>query len=149
MITKEHLETETKKFFDLHWGSSPQIPTWDFSWNWCNAVPNHELGGVYALFSGDALIYIGLGASIGGGIYKNRGISRRLLAHVLQITPAGSSASYEPQKHWKEASVDSIATIGFPPELTYLACALEDYLIGKLNPPKNNVKRRSAVHCEH
>ena len=74
MITKEHLETETKKFFDLHWGSSPQIPTWDFSWNWCNAVPNHELGGVYALFSGDALVYIGLGASIGGGIYKNRGI---------------------------------------------------------------------------
>ena len=145
MITREYLETETKKFFELHWGSQLPLPTWDFSWNWCSAVPNYKLGGAYALFSGESLVYVGLGASVGGGIYKDRGISRRLLAHVLQIAPAGSSTSYEPQKYWKDAAVDSIATIGFPPELTYLACALEDYLIGMLNPPENNVKRRPVV----
>ena len=106
--------------------------------------PNFQLGGLYALFSGDKLLYIGLGASKGGGIYKDRGISRRLLAHVLEIAPKNSPLSYVPQDRWKDLQVDLVATIGFPEDRNYLACALEDYLIGKLltrycaRPPNTN-----------
>jgi hypothetical protein len=145
MATKAELEAETSDFFDRHWQGTKEIPQWDFSWEWCNAVPNYKLGGVYALFSGENLLYIGLGASRGGGIYKSHGLSRRLLAHVLKIAPEGSTTSYIPQEYWENCSVGLVATIGFPDEFSYLACALEDYLIGRLNPPENSVKKRKSA----
>ena len=138
------LSAQTLDFFTLHWGLTDKHPQWDFSWTWCNAVPNYQLGGLYALFSGDKLLYIGLGASKGGGIYKDRGISRRLLAHVLEIAPKNSPLSYVPQDRWKDLQVDLVATIGFPEDRNYLACALEDYLIGKLSPPENQLKRKDV-----
>lgn len=143
MTDQKQLSEHTQGFFDLHWGLNEPPPQWNYSWRWCGAVPNYQLGGLYALFSGDRLLYIGLGASKGGGIYKDRGISRRLLAHVLQTTPKGTSISYEPQNRWKSCQVDLVATIGFPADRNYLACALEDYLIGDLNPPENQMKRRN------
>ncbi|MFX7427471.1 hypothetical protein ABTJ07_19030, partial [Acinetobacter baumannii] len=73
----------TGDFFELHWGLDFGFPEWDFSWNFVGPVPNYLLGGLYALFSDEKLLYVGLGASRGGGIYQDRGISRRLLAHVL------------------------------------------------------------------
>ena len=97
------------------------------------------------MFSGEALTYIGLGASRGGGIYKNHGLSRRLLAHVLKIAPEGSTISYVPQERWKNCSVNLVATIGFPDEFSYMACALEDYLIAIFNPPENLIKRKEVA----
>ncbi len=144
MNDRNTLASETQKFFSLHWGMPDKAPEWDFSWNWCGAVPNFKLGGLYAAFANDELVYVGLGASKGGGIYKDRGISRRLLAHVIQISSGDKSKSYEPQDRWKAVGVDSIATIGFPADLNYLACALEDYLIGRLNPPENQMKRKDG-----
>lgn len=138
---KQDLQATTSQFFELHWGTKSTWPAWDFSWNWSGPVPNYELGGLYTLFADEALIYVGLGASRGGGIYQDRGISRRLLAHVIEIAPKGSGVSYVPRQRWREASVTSIGTIGFPIGTTYLACALEDFLIGRLNPPKNSLKR--------
>ncbi|MBP2667671.1 MAG: hypothetical protein H6Q76_2651 [Firmicutes bacterium] len=144
MNDHEKLVANTAQFFTLHWGVCSDIPQWDFSWQWCNAVPNYQLGGVYALFSGDTLQYVGLGSSVGGGIYKDHGISRRLLAHVLKSAPADASVSYEAQDRWKALQVDLVATIGFPTEYSYLASALEDYLIGRLSPPENRLKRQFA-----
>lgn len=134
------LNAETQKFFSLHWGLSDKAPEWNFSWNWCGDVPNYQLGGLYAIFRNGSLLYVGLGASKGAGIYKDRGISRRLLSHVIQICRTGAS-TYEPQERWKTCQADLVATIGFPAEYNYLACALEDYLIGKLNPPENQMKK--------
>lgn len=144
MNDQTRLADATKRFFSIHWGMGEQAPEWDFSWEWRGAVPNYLLGGLYAVFSKGKLVYVGLGASNGGGIYKDRGISRRLLAHVIQICTSDSSKSYEPKDRWKALDVDLIATIGFPAEVNYLACALEDYLIGVLNPPENQMKRKSG-----
>ncbi|GHU49817.1 hypothetical protein AGMMS50289_26740 [Betaproteobacteria bacterium] len=49
-----------------------------------------------------------------------------------------------PRKRWLALGVDLLATIGFPPEYNYLALALEDYLIGELNPSENSAKRKPA-----
>lgn len=137
------LVSETEKFFSLHWRVAEKIPEWDFSWDWCGSVPNYTLGGLYAIFSDQTLVYVGLGASRGGGIYRDRGISRRLLAHVIKTSSIEKSTSYEPKDRWKALGVDSIATIGFPADVNYLACALEDYLIGKLSPPENQMKKKT------
>lgn len=145
MNDQSRLVNETQRFFSLHWGVTEKTPEWDFSWEWRDSVPNHLLGGLYAIFSSHELVYVGLGASNGGGIYRDRGISRRLLAHVIKISTTDSSRSYEPHDRWKAIGVDSIATIGFPAGLNYLACALEDYLIGKLNPPENRMKRKNGA----
>lgn len=102
-----------------------------------------QQGGVYALFDGDKnIVYIGLGISRGGGIYKECGISKRLLAHVITRDHDKGGGSYKPQEKWGE--VVDIGAIGFPGEYAYLAAALEDYLIGDLNPPRNRVKKRAG-----
>jgi hypothetical protein len=145
VTTKDELVQATDKFFELHWPAGVPRPSWDFSWNWKGAVSNYQLGGVYALFNSEALVYVGLGASRGGGIYENRGISRRLNAHVTSVAPVGSSTDYVAKDRWLAAGVNLIATIGFPLEFTYLSCALEDYLLSKLNPPENRLKRNRAI----
>lgn len=140
--TKENLVASTVQFFERHWGIESAWPTWDFSWKWRGPVPNYRLGGVYALFVGNDLLYVGLGASRGAGNYQDCGISRRLMAHVIRTTSDDSGGMwYTPRDHWLSLGVDLVATIGFRSECSYLAPALEDYLIGKLNPPENSVKR--------
>lgn len=138
------LKELTDQFFKSHWCSDEKIPEWNIEWDWTGPVPNHKIGGLYALFSGEQLLYVGLGNSRGGGVYKEHGISRRLLSHVLKITPEDHPKSYMPQERWQKVNVDRLATIGFPNKLNYLAPALEDFLIGELNPPENSVKRKNA-----
>ncbi len=141
MTTKRDLETVTNQFFELHWPKDLVWPKWNFDWKWIGAIPNYELAGVYALFADERLSYLGLGASRGGGIYVDRGVSRRLLAHVMRRAPDGADVGYVLRDRWQCSGVNLIATIGFPSNLSYLACALEDYLIGKLCPPENKMKR--------
>lgn len=89
-------------------------------------------------FTLEIMAYIGLEwVAVFIGI---RRISRRLLSHVIQISENDASV-YEFQKRWAVLQADLVATIGFPADYNYLACALEDYLIGKLNPPENQMKR--------
>lgn len=143
MPNKTDLLIHTANFFKMHWGQSNPPPEWDFSWQWKGSVPNFMLGGVYALFKGDDLIYVGLGSSRGSGRYMDRGISRRLMAHVYRNAPEGSEVSYVPRERWDKdhAGIDLVATLGFHIELNYLAPALEDYLIGRIELPENSMKR--------
>jgi hypothetical protein len=62
------------------------------------------------------------------------------LNHVLDVNKEKGSGHYLPKKKW--STIKDIGAIGFPEELTYLAAALEDYLIGLLNPPENVTKRK-------
>lgn len=140
MPSRVHLDAETDKFFTLHWGLPLDTPHWDYSWTFCGPVPNYLLGGLYALFAGESLVYVGLGASRGGGIYQDRGISRRLIAHVLRPSSDKAVADYELAQRWVDAGVTKVATLGFPTEYNYMALALEDYLIGKLSPSQNKLK---------
>lgn len=137
MATREDLEEETKIFFDLH-GSSMTALRWNFSWDGRGAIPNHEFDGVYALLRGETLLYIGVGAGHDHDTLKKYGLRKRLLAHVLEVAPTNSDVPYILEQRWRNAGVDKIATLGFPPEVSYLACALEHYLIAKLDPPENH-----------
>lgn len=144
MSDREKLEELAAEFFRRHWclEQETSVPTWDFSWGWLGAVPNYLLGGVYALLRKNELLYVGLGASRGGGIYQNRGLSRRLMSHVY-LRDHSNPTGYVPRERWKE--VDVIGTIGFEPKTVYLAPALEAFLIHELNPPENHMKRRAEA----
>lgn len=134
------LLSATDEFFSLHWlqssilGNAPQWKIWE---NFlCGSVPNFDLGGCYALFSGDELIYVGLGASRGGGIYPNHGISRRLMAHVICADRERGREWAKLREPWMD--VTSLYSIGFPHDQAYLPAALEGFLIRKLSPPRNS-----------
>lgn len=142
MRNRNNLIKRTEEFFLRHWDKESS-PEWDLSWKWCGSVPNYKLGGLYALFRGDELLYIGLGNSRGGGSYTDCGISRRLIAHVIKTAPVNTDVSYILRERWSKLGIDCIATIGFPVERNYLSPALEDYLIGELNPRENSNKRKS------
>lgn len=138
---KGELITQTEEFFSMHWGIEENSPSWDFSWGLTGPVPNYLLGGVYALLKGEKVIYIGLGASRGGGIYHNRGLSRRLMSHVCRSAPNESKYDYVLMERWVKLGVDKVATIGFPENRNYLAVALEDFLIGNIKPIENTAKK--------
>lgn len=145
MATINDLIQQSNKFFQKHWdkSSSLQPLEWKHKWPWSGSVPYHNLAGVYALFDAAGnVVYVGLGASRGGGLYKEHGISRRLLAHVIAPDRSKGSGFYKPKDNWAE--VTDIGAIGFPTAYSYLAPALEDFLIGILNPPRNSVKKRKA-----
>ena len=112
-------------------------PVWNFDWNWIGAVPNYDRGGVYALFAGEKLLYIGKGVSRGGGLYVNRGLSARLQTHVCKVAPPGSAVSYVPRPAWAAHGLDLIATLGFDKDRNYLAHSLESFLISNIDTPEN------------
>ncbi|MCL1824806.1 MAG: hypothetical protein FWG26_02510 [Betaproteobacteria bacterium] len=131
------LATATAEFFKLHWNiaSLDNPPEWK-CWEefLVGPVPNYQHGGCYALFAGSELIYVGLGASLGGGRYSQHGISRRLMAHVLRADDSNPQHTYRLLDNWTNTT--AIWTLGLP-KCEYLAPALESYLIRELSPPKN------------
>lgn len=131
--TLDDLREATASFMRLHWPSgAPDTPDWHGQWPLRSPgpVPNHDKQGCYAIFEAGALIYIGLAASSGTGNYVGHGIGSRLYKHVLCIDWEASAKAprcYKPQDRWLCAS--HLSTIGFPEQLSYLAPALEIYLI--------------------
>jgi len=141
MAKFKDLVSATDIFFSKHWPASIGIKpyTWMNNWSWNSSVPYHDKSGVYALMDEHGeVVYIGLGASRGSDIYREHGISRRLLAHVIITDNEKGNGSYKPRDNWKE--VVDIAAIGFPSDYSYLAPALEDYLIREFNPSRNSLK---------
>lgn len=73
MATINDVIQHSNVFFEKHWDRSSSLPPleWKCDWQWAGSVPHHKRAGVYALFdaAGD-LVYVGLGASRGGGLYK-------------------------------------------------------------------------------
>lgn len=141
MNTMEDVIRETESFFKKHWCENVEkIPKWSDSWGWKGSVPNHDKSGVYALIDGDKkVVYIGVGASRGGGRYKNHGLSYRLLNHVITTDKNEGRGNYKVKGRWE--GVKEIYTIGFPEEYYYMSLALEDYLIAKLQP-KININKK-------
>ena len=128
----------TANFFHLHWnnhllGDCPTWLTWD---NFLfGSVPNHAHAGCYAVLFGENLGYVGLGASRGGGIYVEHGISRRLTRNVIQPDRARGRDWSKLRDRYADAT--AICTIGLP-SANYLAASLETYLIRSLFPPMNS-----------
>ncbi|MEJ2612048.1 MAG: hypothetical protein P8179_18740 [Candidatus Thiodiazotropha sp.] len=140
MSTMKDVICATHSFFEKHWCEDEEIPQWSDSWDWKDSVPNHDKSGVYALIAEDKeVVYIGVGASRGGGRYKNHGLSYRLLNHVITTDKNEGRGHYKAQDRWKD--IKGIYTIGFPEEYSYISLALEDYLIAKLQP-KININKK-------
>lgn len=133
----QDLERATVEFFKAHWvedrlGPAPLWVSWQPFLH--GPAPNHEHGGCYAIFFGANLAYVGLGASRGGGKFREHGISRRLTAHVIRKDRVRDGDWGELCEQWAECT--AIHTIGLP-RTEYLAAALESYLIRELSPPRN------------
>lgn len=143
------VEQKTREFLKLHWNGAMlgevQLPGSWASYNLKGAVPNGDRQGCYALVRDGVVIYIGLAASRGGGLYKEHGIGARLSAHVLSwdrsIQVDVSGRVYSPRKKW--AGITEICTYGFPPGYGYMAGSLEAYLISVLEPRENVIKTSS------
>jgi hypothetical protein len=133
------LESATLEFFKRHWVSQV-LGMPPLSWRkWesflSGSVPYHDTAGCYALFEDAALIYVGLGASRGGGIYDGYGLSRRLMGHVICADRGRGVGWSKLTSAW--STVTELFTLGFSKELSYVAASLETHLIRQLKPPRN------------
>lgn len=137
MVTIDNLKLETIAFFGDYWcpKSKKEPPKWSKQWNFNDSIPNHEKGGCYALIENDEVIYIGVGISKGTENYKDHGLGFRLKKYWKLNKNSDSPNKYCQSKGWQ--NVTGIMTIGFDPEYSPLAAALEIYLIRKLKPKKN------------
>ena len=103
MADLSELLFHTEEFFKRHWWCPDETtsPIWKYNYTWDGAVPYHDLGGVYALINEhQEIVYIGLGSSRGGRKYKEHGISRRLLKHVIKRNPAEDGKRYVTKPKW-------------------------------------------------
>ena len=137
-ITYQQLVQATAEFFARHWvvealGLYPDWLRWEQFLS--GSVPNYQHPGCYTVFFDGGLRYVGLGASRGGGIYTEHGISRRLMAHVIQGDRARGPTWSKLRDRF--AGATAIYTLGLP-NASYLAAALETYLIRSLAPLMNS-----------
>lgn len=139
--TLKDLELLTQEFFLLHWNSTllGDFPKWSEVFSNFVMMPNYLKGGVYVFVKGDEITYIGVGASKGGGIYPDRGLSRRCQSYVK--VDKETNELYIVDARLKEAG--TMATIGFESEHAYLAYSLEAFLISRMNPIHNKTGRRN------
>ena len=139
--TIEHLKEATSTFLELH-AKSTKVAEWSEPWSFKGEIPNQAKQGVYAFLNTDQeVVYIGVGASKGDGIYEGAGLGRRLgrvwKKHTTTPTDVDGVKLYEPTD--KYTYVDSIITFAFDIQEWYLAYALEYYLISELRPEKNKL----------
>lgn len=130
---------ETDIFIKRHLnGFNNMLGKWE-AYNLRGTIPHRDSPGCYLLLEGDEVIYIGLGASRGGGNYEGCGISARLKKHLYwdKTVPSNDCAGrvYKPIEKWKDVS--QIYTYAINREIGYMACALEAYLISTLKPKGN------------
>jgi hypothetical protein len=144
MVTLNDVHDRTAAFLDLHWPDGEDRPVWSAPWTFAGTIPNQDLKGVYAHLRGDAVIYVGVGAGRGPGKYEGAGLGSRLhrywMRHPTEPRTDDGEPKYAPTEVFGESTeLAAIVTLGFPADRSYLAYALEAYLIGELKPEKNVV----------
>lgn len=135
-----NLARVTRRFFKLHWSSNRVQPTWR-RWDLTDPPPEAEMGGCYAVYRKEKLLYIGVAVTQGknaAATGRRYGLLNRLRRHVVR--KKRGSNGFEPmvrvgKEQWEK--IDCIQLIGFPDEQRYLAPALEGYLIERLQPEIN------------
>ena len=141
-MNNRHLDTlieYSKEFFDKHWDINQlgEPPVWSHVFSDFVRMPNYLKAGVYAFIKKSEVIYIGVGASKGGGIYQDRGLSRRFQSYIR--VDKLSKQPYVIDERLKKA--DGVVTIGFNSEHAYIAYGLEAFLISRINPEYNKIGR--------
>lgn len=141
--TFDNLIELTEDFFKLHWDEIQlgTPPIWSEAFSDFIRMPNYLKAGVYAFLKDKEVTYIGVGASKGGGIYPDRGLSRRFQSYVK--VDKESKKPYIVDQRLKDSG--TVVTIGFESQYAYLAYGLEAFLISRLNPIHNKIGRRNRA----
>lgn len=147
MVSFLEVLNETTEFFKRHWPHSwwGEAPRWTNPWYFRGTMFGGEKQGVYSLLNSDSeVLYIGVGASLGRGIYEGSGLNSRIgkycrLAQDQRSAPVPDRL-YEPRDEWVERGLVAISTVGFESNQAYLAYSLEAYLLSVLEPPFNRVR---------
>lgn len=94
-------------------------------------IPFYDRKGCYALFSDSELLYVGVAAEAT--------LAARLSGYTRVAEKGFSCADrpYKPVPDLEAKGLNRIYTLCFPDERSYLASALEKYLIRKLQPREN------------
>jgi hypothetical protein len=153
-ITLDDIIIKTDTFLDLHWPQNKwkKPPNWSNPWLMQGTMPGSDKQGIYALLShNNEVIYIGVGASLGGGIYEGCGLGSRT-SRYTRVDKCKQSNSinerhYKPSNEWEERNLLAIATFGFEPEHAYLSYGLEAFLLSEFAPKYNKIRsvRKSNV----
>lgn len=149
MLTMKQLQRSTTEFLTRHWDraklGNAEAPGWSAKpYHFRGLIPNGTSRGCYALLEGHEVVYIGLGARRGSGRYKGHGINARLKKYLRKDKRNKSASEDQPRVRVKKwAKLTAIYTIGFPEKYSYLAHALEDFLLYELSPRRNKNQTNS------
>lgn len=145
-VSMEKVVAVADEFFARHWPASDcEVPVWSQSWNLVGTLPGHDMQGIYLLLGeDDRVLYIGVGASLGGGNYVGHGLGARTSRYVRmaegQRSVPAESRKYIPSGVWADRGLSRIATLGFSQGYAYLAYGLEAYLLREIETPYNKVR---------
>lgn len=136
------VQAKAAEFFHRHWPTVlGSFPAWNDEWNLHGSMPGHDSQGIYVLMSKTgAVLYIGVGASLGDGIYIGCGLGARIKRYIRVSKRENNETSYSPKSEWAERGLSKIVTLSFEKEYAYLAYALEAYLLRELKTPFNSVR---------
>jgi len=150
IITLDDIKVVSDEFFRRHWPSSgEEVPKWNSPWDLIGTLPGHNKQGVYLLLGEHGeVLYIGVGASLGGGKYTGYGLGSRTgqyfrMAEGQRGIPV-KDRQYVPNNKWAERGVSKVVTLGFPQDYAYLAYGLEAFLLRVIAPPYNKVRSARA-----
>ncbi|EMN4466409.1 hypothetical protein [Aeromonas hydrophila] len=151
-VTFEDIKATSDEFFRRHWlMSESKIPTWNRPWDLVGTLPGHDMQGIYILLGKhDEALYIGVGASLGGGKYIGHGLGSRTNKYTRMVEGQKgvpiSEKKYAPRGIWGERGLSKIITLGFEQDYAYLSYGLEAYLLRESKTPYNKI--RSARRLE-
>jgi hypothetical protein len=141
------LAMETDKFLQLHWpkGLWLNAPNWSEPWFMKGEMPSGAKQGVYALLNNNReVIYIGVGASFGSGIYEGCGLGSRTTTYTRVASNQRGvpikERRYIPSKEWQNRGLVAISTFGLEKEHAYLSYGLEAYLLSMFSPKYNKIR---------
>jgi hypothetical protein len=137
IATASELRRHTRHFLKLHWPSrSPKqaAPRWE-QMKPTHRKPSWRMGGCYAVVNyAGAVVYVGLALTPALKDGGRGGIERRLLRHVLKQGALSKGTLVPKRDAWTSprcGGIEQILLLPFP-KCSYLAAALEVFLIEKL-----------------
>ncbi|TLF45104.1 hypothetical protein FEI13_18380 [Halomonas urmiana] len=149
-VTFDAIKAVSDEFFRRHWPSTEaEVPNWNSPWNLVGTLPGHNKQGIYLLLGEhDQVLYIGVGASLGGGKYTGYGLGARTNQYFRmaegQRSVAVKNRQYTPKKKWADRGVSQAITLGFHQDYAYLAYGLEAFLLREVETPYNKVRSARA-----
>jgi len=149
-VTVDNVKKLAVSFFNRHWAiSDVSAPTWNEAWGFIGTLPGHDKQGVYLLIGeDDEVLYIGVGASIGGGRYTGHGIGSRTNKYIRvgegQRGKSNQDRQYRPVDKWADRGLSKIITLGFTEDFAYLSYGLEAYLLRECKTRFNIIRSARA-----